>query len=143
MTTTLSRQACRSRRAGGQAGPGVRVESSVGHRGQRPARLVLDTQFVIDEVIADLIRGELARGGMLQVVLVPPRLGWSIDAVVVTLRRRRITQAREQQIEELLRIVGDRSAQVSIAVHRSWWRRRPQPATSRTGLHRLSDRKQP
>lgn len=147
MTTTLSRQASRSRRARDQPGPGgrpgVRAESSAVHRAQRSARLVLDTQFVLDEVIAHLIRGELARGGALQVVLVPPRLRWSIDAVVVTLSRRRITQAREQQIEELLRIAGDRSAQVTIAVRRSWWRQRPRPATSRSAPHLLLDRTQP
>jgi len=131
----------------GQRGPGgragVRAESSAGHSGQRPAWLVLDTQFVLDEVIAQRIRGELARGGTLQVVLVPPRLGWSIDAVVVALRRGRITQAREQQIEELNRIAGDRSAQVAIAVRRSRWRRRPRSATSRSEPRLLSDRKQP
>lgn len=147
MTATLSRQASRSQRARDQPGAGgragVRAESSAGHRGRCPARLVLDTQFVLDEVIAHLIRGELARGGTLQVVLVPPRLGWSIDAVVVALRRRRIIQAREQQIEGLLRIAGDRSAQVTIAVRRSWWRRRPRPATSRSEPRLLSDRKQP
>jgi len=100
-------------------------------------------QFVLDEVIAQLIRGELAQGGTLQVVLVPPRLGWSIDAAFVALRRGRLTQLREQQIEELLRIAGDRSAQVTIAVRRSSWSRRPRPTTSRSEPRLLPDRKQP
>jgi len=87
------------------------------------ARLVMDVEFALDDVVADLIRDELAGGGVVHVLLLLPRLGWSTDAAPIALRGRRIAQAREQRIEDLFRIAGDKAAQVTISVQRHRWRR--------------------
>ncbi len=134
MTTTLARDASRDRNSSDQPEhgglPGIRVEESSTQPGRRAARLVLDPHFVLDEVIARLIRSELARGGTVQVVLVLPRLRWSLAADAVVARRGRIDQARKDQIEELLRIAGDRSAQATIVTQRSWCARPREQALS-------------
>ncbi|GEP35056.1 hypothetical protein NSZ01_28240 [Nocardioides szechwanensis] len=134
MTTTLARDASRDRNPSDQPErgglPGIWVEESTRQLGRRAARLVLDPHFVLDEVIARLIRGELARGGTVQVVLVLPRLRWSLAAVAVVARRGRIDQVRKERIVELLRIAGDRSAQVTIRTQRSWCRQPPERALS-------------
>ena len=92
MTTTLARDASRDRKPSDQPEhgglPGIRVEESNKQLERRAARLVLDPHFVLDEVIARLIRGELARGGTVLVVFALPRLRWSLaaDAVVARVR---------------------------------------------------------
>lgn len=127
MTMTVARDASLDRNPSGQpeheALTGIRVEESTKQLGRSAARLVLDPHFVLDEVIARLIRGELARGGTVLVVFALPRLRWSLAADAVVARRGRIDRARKERITELVRIAGDRSAQVTIATQRSW--RRP------------------
>lgn len=148
MTTTLARDASRDRNPsdepehGGR--PGVQVEESTRQLGRRAARLVLDPNFVLDEVIARLVRGELARGGTVQVVLVLPRLRWSLATDAAVARRGRIDQARRARIEELLCITGDRSAQVTIVTESSWCRQPPEQAlSSYQPRHHDSERKHP
>ena len=121
MTTTLARDVFRDRNPCDQPEhgslPGLQVEESHEQLGRPAARLVLDPHFVLDEVIARLIRDELTRGGTLQVVFVLSRWRWSLAADTLgalVARRGRIDQARTERIEELLRIAGDRSGQVAI-----------------------------
>ena len=57
---------------------------------RRSARMVLDVDFALDGLVADLLRAELDQGVEVHVVLLRPRLGWSTDAALVVLHRRRI-----------------------------------------------------
>jgi hypothetical protein len=93
-----------------------------GSRPQRGARMVLDVEFVLDGVVADLIATELARGGLVQVVLLPPRPAWSTDAALVLGRHRRLAAARRRRIQELIDIAGCRAAQVTVSIQRHRWR---------------------
>lgn len=103
--------------------PGSRSPEAVREPEPGPRRLVLDVEFALDEVVADLIRDELAGGGRVHVVLLLPRLGWSTDPALVATHGRRIAQTRERRIEDLVRIAGGRSAQVTISLQRRRWRR--------------------
>lgn len=104
------------------------VETAAG-REPGTVRLVLDVELALDDAVADLIRDELARDATIEVVLLLPGMTISTDAAVVALRRRRLAQARQRRVEELARIAGPRSAQVTIAVQRRRWRL-PEPLRS-------------
>ncbi|WP_344150076.1 hypothetical protein [Nocardioides koreensis] len=97
--------------------------------------MVLDVEYALDGLVADLVRHELDRGGRVHVVLVLPRLGWSTDAALVAVRRSRIAAARERRLEELAVIAGPRSAQVTVRTRRHRWRR---PTTGQYREHRLT-----
>ena len=148
MTTTLARDASRDRNPSDHPRhgelPGIWVEESTKQLERRAARLVLDPHFVLDEVIARLIRRELTRGGTLQVEFVLPRRRWSLATDAVAERRGRIDQAQKERIEELLRIAGDRSAQVTIGTQLSWFRQpREQALSSYQPSHHDCERKHP
>jgi hypothetical protein len=64
----------------------------------------------------------LDQGGEVHVVLLRPRLGWSTDAALVVLHRRRIAVARSSRLEELSHIAGARQRQVTLSIQRHRWR---------------------
>ena len=148
MTSILARDASRDRNPSDRPEhgdlAGIRFGESTRQLERRAARLVLDPHFVPDEAITRLIRDELARGGTVQVVRMVPRLRWSLTADVAVARRGRIDQTRKKRIEELLRIDGDRSAQVTIGTQRSWCSQpREQALSSYQPSHHDCERKHP
>ena len=69
----------------------------------------LDVDFALDCPLTEVLRAELDQGVELHVVLRHRRLGWSVGAARVALRRRRIAAARRSRLEELARIAEARA----------------------------------
>ena len=104
---------------------------------RRPARMVLDVDFALEGPVVELLRSELDQGVAVHVVLLLPRLGWSTDAALAALRRRRIAAARRSRLEELARIAGERHRQVTVSIQRHRWRA---ATPSRRLAHYLTNR---
>jgi hypothetical protein len=99
-----------------------RGRETQGRPERRSARMVLDVDFALEGLVADLLRAELDLGTEVHVVLLRPRLGWATDAALATLNRRRIAAARSSRLEELAHIAGARHRQVNVSIQRHRWR---------------------
>lgn len=104
---------------------------------RRSARTVLDVGFAVEGRVADVLRAELDQGVDVHVVLLRPRLGWSADAALMALHRRRIAAARSSRLEELAHIAGAHHRQVTVSTQRHRWRA---AAPSQSLAHHLTNR---
>ena len=88
---------------------------------RRSALMVLDAGFALEWPVTDVLRAELDQGVEVHVVLLRPRLGWSVDSALGALHRRRLTAARSSRLEELAHIAGARHQQVTVSIQRHRW----------------------